>query len=111
VVFAHHQRRIAVARLDRGLIGHDLHADAPPDRVVEACRHRAAADIELACAERGNHLRRGIECSDGHVQTILAEEAHSIGDVVSGIADGARDADLDLIGRDGGRIGRVQRDA
>jgi hypothetical protein len=44
-VLAHHQGGIAVARLDRRLISHDLHEDAAPDRVVEARRHGAAADV------------------------------------------------------------------
>src|SRR5262249_1680375 len=41
----------------------------------------------------------------------LAEEAHGVRDVVTGIADGARDADLDLIGRGCRPTSCVQREA
>src|SRR5438552_8163952 len=76
VVLAHHQRGKAVAWLDGGLVGHDFHENAAPDGIIEAGRHRSAADFELAGAERRDHLCRRIETDERYLQALLAKEAH-----------------------------------
>src|SRR5262249_36023816 len=42
-------------------IGDDLDGDVTGDRVIETAAGRAAADVELARGEHGDHLRGAIE--------------------------------------------------
>ena len=44
-----------------GLVSDDLDVDAALHRIIEPCPHSAGADVELACSERRDHARSGVE--------------------------------------------------
>src|SRR5262249_30679278 len=97
-VLADQQRREAVAGTVVHLVRQDLEADAALDRIVEPDRDRAAAGVQLAGAERSDHLRTGIERHQLEREPLFAEIAFGIGDEERRVAAGTDNTDADGLG-------------
>ena len=80
-------------------VGDDAKLHAAQERVPEPDRERAGADVELAGAERRDHLGAGVEHDEVDVQALALEVALVLRDVERRVAGRAAGADHDLVGR------------
>ena len=110
-ILAHEQDVVAVARRRRGRVGDDREMDAARIGAEEPGRRRARADIELARAERRDHLRGGIERDEAGREPLVAEIALLVGDEDADVAARVGNADRHRLrrGRRGGAEARQQQ--
>src|SRR6185312_13258600 len=87
--------------------GDDLDVHALRDGIVETGRSGAAAGIELARAERRDHLRRRIEADEFDLDAGFLEVAFLVGDEEGRVARCADDADIEGLAQRGG--GQAER--
>ena len=78
-------------------VGDNAKLDSARERIPEADRKRSAADIELAGAERRDHLGAGIEHDEVDVEALVIEVAPVISDVEGGVAGRSASAHRDLV--------------
>ena len=100
---AHQQTVHPIARLGGPFVGDDLQMDSACDGVVEAGGWRAAAHIQLSCAQGCDHVRCGLESFHAHIQPLVAKEAFALPDINGRVADAGGDANGDRRLGDGGR--------
>src|SRR5262245_40096835 len=96
---SHEHGLIEIARLRVPAVGDDAKLDPTDERVPEADRKRAAADVELAGTERRDDLRARVEHDQVDVQAFVLEETLVVGDVKRRIARRTARSDRDLVRR------------
>src|SRR4029077_12656283 len=97
-ILAHEHGLVEIARLGVPAVGNDAKFDAADERIPKPDRQCAAADVELARAERRDDLRAGIEHDQVDVQALIFEETLVVGDIERRVAGRSAGSDRNLVG-------------
>jgi hypothetical protein len=94
-VFAYHECLVIVAVDAHALVGDNAKLDSAVDRIVKTRRGRAATSVEVAGAERQNHLGTGIKIGEFGLEAFRFQVAPLLGDIKGDVRAQVDDADLD----------------
>src|SRR5581483_3438959 len=106
---AHQQRDISVAGQVRALVGDDLEADPARLGIVEPGRGGGGGNVDLAGAERGDHVRPGLHVDQRDLEPLVLPIPFVVADEERRVADHQRAADLDLVEIGGAAGARADR--